>query len=82
MWKLKFLQFDEKEKASDPREELAAAHQSGRGYGGISQQSGLHFSAGRMIINKWKTLKGAGSLLRRACFKFDPKSECEMKHFG
>lgn len=39
----------------DHREEIAAVHQSGMGYGAISKQFGAHHSRVRKIVHQRKT---------------------------
>ena len=56
-----------KDISNNLREETVAAHQSGKGYKTISKLFGVHHSAERKIIHKWKIFKTAVNPPRSGC---------------
>jgi len=63
-----------KEVNNDRREAIVAAHQFGKGYKILSKLFGVHRSAEKKIIHKWKILKTVVQLSS----KFNPMSDCAM----
>ncbi|KAL0173833.1 hypothetical protein M9458_029801, partial [Cirrhinus mrigala] len=61
-----------KEISEDLRKRVAVAHQAGKGYKAISKEFGLHKSAVRQVVYKWRKFKTTVTL---------PRSPKQLKAF-